>query len=100
MGRSRAQEEEPMLSESARPLIEATAPVIAERLPDIAPKFYQSMFEAEPQLIEEGIFSRANQRTGEQPLALAGSVVAFATHILNHPESYPCLLYTSPSPRD
>lgn len=78
-----------MLSESARPLIEATAPVIAEHLPDIAPKFYKSMFEAEPQLIEEGIFSRANQRTGEQPLALAGSVVAFATHILNHPESYP-----------
>lgn len=78
-----------MLSESARPLIEATAPVIAERLPDIAPKFYQSMFTEHPELIEEGIFSRANQRTGEQPLALAGSVVAFATHLLNHPDTYP-----------
>ncbi|MDO5619010.1 globin domain-containing protein [Kocuria sp.] len=77
-----------MLSEKSKPLIEATAPVIVERLPEIAPKFYQSMFEAHPELLN-GVFSRANQKSGAQPLTLAGSVIAFAQHLLTHPDSYP-----------
>lgn len=77
-----------MLSEKSKPLIEATAPVIVERLPEIAPKFYQSMFDAHPELLD-GVFSRANQKSGAQPLTLAGSVIAFAQHLLTHPDSYP-----------
>lgn len=77
-----------MLSEKSKPLIEATAPVIVERLPEIAPKFYQSMFDAHPELLN-GVFSRANQKSGAQPLTLAGSVIAFAQHLLTHSDSYP-----------
>lgn len=77
-----------MLTEMARPLIEATAPVIAGRIPSITPKFYQSMFAARPDLLD-GMFSRSNQRSGAQPQALAGSIVHFATHLLTHPDSYP-----------
>lgn len=77
-----------MLSEKARPLIEATAPVIAGRIPSITPAFYQRMFAARPDLLD-GMFSRSNQRTGAQPQALAGSIVHFATHLLTHPDSYP-----------
>ena len=77
-----------MLSEKSRPLIEATAPVIAGRIPSITPRFYQSMFAARPDLLD-GMFSRSNQRSGAQPQALAGSIVHFATHLLTHPDSYP-----------
>ncbi|SDB86566.1 nitric oxide dioxygenase [Raineyella antarctica] len=77
-----------MLSEKARPIIEATAPVVAERIPYITPEFYKGMFGARPDLMD-GMFSRSNQITGEQPKALAGSIVAFATWLLQHPDSYP-----------
>lgn len=77
-----------MLSEKSRPIIEATAPVIAGRIPSITPEFYKSMFAARPDLLD-GMFSRSNQRTGAQPQALAGSIVHFATHLLTHPDSYP-----------
>ncbi|WOP17793.1 globin domain-containing protein [Raineyella sp. LH-20] len=77
-----------MLSDTSRPIIEATAPVVAERIPFITPKFYQRMFGARPDLLD-GMFSRSNQLTGEQPKALAGSIVAFATWLLTHPDSYP-----------
>lgn len=77
-----------MLSEKARPIIEATAPVVAERIPHITPEFYKRMFGARPDLLD-GMFSRSNQITGEQPRALAGSIVAFATWLLQHPHSYP-----------
>lgn len=80
--------EDTVLSEKSRPLIEATAPVIAQRLPQIAPKFYESMFTAHPELLD-GFFSRANQASGAQPMTLAGSVIAFAQHLLTHPDSYP-----------
>ncbi|WP_040160721.1 globin domain-containing protein [Nigerium massiliense] len=77
-----------MLSEKSRPVIEATAPVIAERIPHITPLFYRRMFTARPDLLD-GMFSRSNQKSGEQPRALAGSIVNFAVHLLNHPDSYP-----------
>ena len=77
-----------MLSEKSRPVIEATAEVVASHMDQITPKFYGHMFEAHPELLN-GVFSRANQRTGEQPKALAGSIVRFAVHLLEHPDSYP-----------
>lgn len=77
-----------MLTEKSRPVIEATAPVVAERIDHITPEFYKGMFNARPDLMD-GMFSRSNQITGEQPKALAGSIVAFATWLLQHPDSYP-----------
>ncbi|MDO5634413.1 MAG: globin domain-containing protein [Micrococcus sp.] len=77
-----------MLSEKSRPVIEATAAVVAEHMPQITPKFYAHMFAAHPELLN-GTFSRANQRNGEQAQALAGSVVHFAVHLLEHPDTLP-----------
>ena len=77
-----------MLSEKSRPVIEATAGVVAENMPQITPKFYGHMFEAHPELLD-GVFSRANQRNGEQAQALAGSIVKFAAHLLEHPDTLP-----------
>jgi len=77
-----------MLSDTSRPVIEATAPVVAARIPFITPEFYRRMFGSRPDLLD-GMFSRSNQLTGEQPKALAGSIAAFATWLLTHPDSYP-----------
>lgn len=77
-----------MLSEQSRPVIEQTIGVVAERIPFITPQFYRSMFEARPDLLD-GMFSRANQKNGSQPQALAGSIAMFASWLLSHPEGYP-----------
>lgn len=77
-----------MLSEKSRPIIEQTIGVIAERIPAITPEFYKSMFNARPDLLD-GMFSRSNQKNGTQPQALAGSIAAFASHLLKNPDSYP-----------
>ena len=77
-----------MLSEKSRPVIEATAAVVSANMPQITPAFYGHMFEAHPELLD-GTFSRANQLNGEQAQALAGSIVHFAAHLLEHPDSLP-----------
>ncbi len=76
----------PVLSPAARPVIEATAPVVAARLPAITPDFYRRLFAAHPSLLD-GVFSRSNQASGRQSAALAASVVRFATALLagDHP---------------
>lgn len=77
-----------MLSEKSRPVIEATLPIIGERISHITPIFYSRMFAARPELLD-GLFSRANQNNGTQQQALAGSIAAFATHLLNNPGTLP-----------
>ena len=77
-----------MLSEKSRPVIEATLPIIAERINDITPDFYRRMFAARPDLMD-GMFSRSSQLEGTQPRALAGSIAVFASYIVEHPDSYP-----------
>lgn len=77
-----------MLSEKSRPVIEATLPIIGERISHITPKFYGRLFAAHPELLD-GIFSRANQKNGVQQQALAGSIAAFATHLVAHPGTLP-----------
>ncbi|MGH3705799.1 MAG: globin domain-containing protein, partial [Agromyces sp.] len=77
-----------MLSEKSRPVIDATLPVIGERIGEITPKFYRRLFAAHPELLD-GMFSRANQGNGTQQQALAGSIAAFATHLLANPETLP-----------
>ncbi|WP_104140866.1 globin domain-containing protein [Arthrobacter sp. ZGTC131] len=77
-----------MLSNKARPVIEATLPLVGSRIGDITPKFYARLFAAHPELLD-GLFSRSNQRSGKQQQALAGSIAAFATHLVNNPGTLP-----------
>ncbi|MEA5456411.1 globin domain-containing protein [Sinomonas sp. JGH33] len=77
-----------MLSDTARPVIEATLPLVGSRIGEITPLFYKKMFAAHPELLN-GVFSRANQANGEQRKALAGAIAAFATHLVAHPGTLP-----------
>ena len=77
-----------MLSTQSFPLIEATLPLVGERMPAIARNFYARMFAAHPELFD-GLFSRSNQKNGSQQQALAGSIANFATHLVNNPETTP-----------
>ncbi|WP_448809069.1 globin domain-containing protein [Agromyces bauzanensis] len=77
-----------MLSDTARPVIEATLPIVGARIGEITPVFYRKMFAAHPELLN-GVFSRANQANGEQRKALAGAIAAFATHLVQHPGTLP-----------
>ena len=77
-----------MLSDTARPVIEATLPLVGSRIGEITPLFYQKMFAAHPELLN-GTFSRANQANGTQRQALAGAIAAFASHLLTNPDTLP-----------
>ncbi|GLZ02056.1 globin domain-containing protein [Actinoplanes sp. NBRC 103695] len=82
-----------MLSEKARPIIEATLPVVGEHIAEIANRFYAHMFATHPEF-QDGMFNRGNQAEGSQPKALAGSVAVFATTLLTQPEQFPDRLLT------
>jgi nitric oxide dioxygenase len=77
-----------MLSDRARPVIEATLPVVADHIQEIAQRFYQHLFGEHPQLID-GVFNRGNQAEGTQQQALAGSVAVFASALVNRPDRLP-----------
>ncbi|MDN3935575.1 FAD-binding oxidoreductase [Arthrobacter sp. YD4] len=77
-----------MLSDKSFPVIEATLPLVGSRIGDITPKFYARLFGAHPELLD-GLFSRSNQRNGNQQQALAGSIAAFASHLVANPGTLP-----------
>jgi nitric oxide dioxygenase len=77
-----------MLSDQNRPVVEATLPVVGQHIGEIAQRFYGHMFAAHPELMD-GTFNRGNQARGEQQQALAGSVAAFASTLVNTPEQVP-----------
>jgi nitric oxide dioxygenase len=77
-----------MLSDKARPVVEATLPVVAEHIEEIATRFYEHLFAGNPDLLD-GTFNRGNQAEGTQRQALAGSVAAFATALVNTPDQLP-----------
>ncbi len=77
-----------MLSDKSFPVIEATLPLVGSRIGAITPKFYARLFEAHPELMD-GLFSRSNQRSGNQQQALAGSIAAFASHLVSNPGTLP-----------
>ena len=77
-----------MLSDRARPVVEATLPPVADHIGEIARRFYQHMFAARPELLD-GLFNRGNQAEGTQQVALAGSVAAFASALVKAPEELP-----------
>ncbi len=77
-----------MLSDKSFPVIQATLPLVGSRSGEITPKFYNRLFAAPPELMD-GLFSRSNQRNGAQQQALAGSIAAFASHLVTHPGTLP-----------
>ncbi|MEU7905112.1 globin domain-containing protein [Actinoplanes sp. NPDC049118] len=82
-----------MLSDKARPIVEATLPVVGEHIEEIAKRFYAHMFAEHPDL-KDGVFNRGNQAEGSQPKALAGSVAVFATALVKSPQQLPERLLT------
>lgn len=82
-----------MLSDSARPVIEATLPVVGENIGEIADRFYNHLFEIHPELLD-GTFNRGNQASGEQRQSLAGSIAIYATWLVNNPGQSPVALLT------
>ncbi|MGB0964269.1 MAG: globin domain-containing protein [Mycobacterium sp.] len=70
-----------MLSPESTEIVKATAGVVAENSVAITERFYPHMFAAHPELMR--VFNKANQAIGEQPRALAASVVAYAVHLID-----------------
>jgi nitric oxide dioxygenase len=77
-----------MLSEQSVTVVRATLPVVGAAIGDITERFYRRMFTAHPELLRD-LFNRGNQAAGTQRQALAGSIAAFATHLVEHPDQRP-----------
>jgi nitric oxide dioxygenase len=77
-----------VLSDRSRPVIEATLPVVAENIEEIATRFYNHLFGEHPELLD-GVFNRGNQAEKTQQMALAGSVAVFASSLVKVPEQLP-----------
>jgi nitric oxide dioxygenase len=68
-----------MLTESQLQIIRATVPVLQQHGETITRHFYAFLFEENPEL--KNVFNMASQAKGEQPRALAQSVLAYAANI-------------------
>ncbi|AWT42879.1 MULTISPECIES: globin domain-containing protein [Streptomyces] len=77
-----------MLSAPSAAVVRATLPAVGAHLDEITERFYAGLFAAHPGLLRD-LFNRGNQAAGTQRQALAGSITAFATHLLDHPEQRP-----------
>lgn len=77
-----------MLSESSTATVRATLPAVGAAIGDIADLFYRKLFDAHPELLRD-LFNRGNQASGAQRQALAGSIAAFATQLVEHPDTRP-----------
>jgi nitric oxide dioxygenase len=69
-------------------VIEATLPVVADNIEEIATRFYTHLFGEHPELFD-GVFNRGNQAERTQQMALAGSVAVFASSLVKVPEQVP-----------
>ncbi|MFF2362676.1 globin domain-containing protein [Streptomyces sp. NPDC058122] len=77
-----------MLSEQSAITVRATLPVVGGAIGEITERFYSRLFSAHPELLRN-LFNRGNQAAGTQRQALAGSIAAFATHLVEHPDERP-----------
>ncbi|MFI8002387.1 globin domain-containing protein [Streptomyces sp. NPDC086010] len=77
-----------MLSETSTATVRATLPAVGAAIGDIADLFYRKLFDAHPELLRD-LFNRGNQASGTQRSALAGSIAAFATQLVEHPDTRP-----------
>ncbi|MFD3873665.1 globin domain-containing protein [Streptomyces sp. NPDC058623] len=77
-----------MLSEKSTATVRATLPAVGAAIGDITDLFYRELFAAHPELLRD-LFNRGNQNAGLQKQALAGSIAAFATHLVENPGTRP-----------
>ncbi|MBE2894763.1 globin domain-containing protein [Spirabiliibacterium falconis] len=70
-----------MLDTQTREIIKATVPALEAYGTTITKTFYRNMFNEHPELLN--IFNKTNQARGQQPTALATTVLAAAKHIDN-----------------
>jgi nitric oxide dioxygenase len=80
-----------MLSEQSAATVRATLPAVGAAIGEIADRFYERLFAAHPELLRD-LFNRGNQASGTQRRALAGSIAAFATHLVERPDERPDVL--------
>ncbi|MEV0324393.1 globin domain-containing protein [Streptomyces sp. NPDC050658] len=77
-----------MLTEQSAAVVRATLPAVGAAIEDITGRFYGKLFAAHPELLRD-LFNRGNQAAGSQRQALAGSIAAFATYLVGHPDERP-----------
>ncbi|MER7759387.1 globin domain-containing protein [Streptomyces sp. NPDC097619] len=77
-----------MLSEKSAETVRATLPAVGAAIGEITELFYAKLFEAHPELLRD-LFNRGNQAAGLQKRALAGSIAAFAVHLVDRPDVRP-----------
>ncbi|MBB2912499.1 nitric oxide dioxygenase [Streptosporangium becharense] len=77
-----------MLSPESAKIVQATLPAVGQALDEITTRFYGTMFADNPDLLRN-LFNRSNQANGEQRQALAGSIAAFASMLINRPDERP-----------
>ncbi|GCB49943.1 globin domain-containing protein [Streptomyces sp. NL15-2K] len=82
-----------MLSEQSAATVRATLPAVGASLGEITERFYAGLFAAHPELLRD-LFNRGNQAAGTQRQALAGSIAAFAAHLVEHPDIRPDAMLT------
>ncbi|MFI5792066.1 globin domain-containing protein [Streptomyces sp. NPDC051677] len=82
-----------MLSEQSAATVRATLPAVGAAIGEISERFYAGLFAAHPDLLRD-LFNRGNQAAGTQSQALAGSIAAFAGHLVDHPEHRPDAMLT------
>lgn len=70
-----------MLDKKDMDIIKSTVPVLQEHGLEITKHFYKIMFENNPEV--KSLFNMEKQESGEQPLALANSILAVAKNIDN-----------------
>ncbi|QDV24614.1 NO-inducible flavohemoprotein [Aureliella helgolandensis] len=70
-----------MLSEKTIRIVKEITPLVAANAETITRRFYERMFEANPEV--KAFFNQAHQHTGGQQKALAGAICAYFTHIDN-----------------
>lgn len=70
-----------MLSDKTVRIVKEITPLVAANAETITRRFYERMFEANPEV--KAFFNQSHQHTGGQQKALAGAICAYFTHIDN-----------------
>ncbi|WP_182866861.1 NO-inducible flavohemoprotein [Stieleria mannarensis] len=70
-----------MLSEKTIRIVKEITPLVAANAETITRRFYERMFQANPEV--KAFFNQSHQHTGGQQKALAGAICAYFTHIDN-----------------
>ncbi|MGV3026988.1 globin domain-containing protein [Clostridium thermobutyricum] len=70
-----------MLDQKTKDIVKSTVPVLKEHGVEITTEFYKDMFKRYPEV--KNMFDMSKQKSGEQPKALAMTVLAAAQNIDN-----------------